>query len=110
MTVYEARDSLITRLDENYPIGLNPRGVKALDQANRDLAIDIRTKGFMVDGWRIFAGIYWQSLPDTNAHIYKIIHNPWSLPTYQGKRQVAEVQSGLVIGTTRSIINQTVGR
>ena len=56
VTIYEARDSLTTRLDESYPIGLNPRGVRAMDRANKDLAIGIRMKGFMVDGWRIFAG------------------------------------------------------
>lgn len=56
MTIYEARDSLTVKQQESYPIGLNPRGVKALDRANPDLALAIRQRGAMVDAWKIFVG------------------------------------------------------
>lgn len=56
VTIYEAREGLATRVEESYPIGLNPRGVQALDRANPDLALGIRQRGAMVDGWKIYAG------------------------------------------------------
>lgn len=56
VTIYEARDGLTARLQESYPIGLNPRGVKALDRADPDLALAIRQRGAMVDAWRIMMG------------------------------------------------------
>lgn len=54
--VYEMRDSIPSNPQESYPIGLNPRGVRAMDRANRDIALAIRNQCFMVDGWKILAG------------------------------------------------------
>lgn len=56
VTIYEARDGLTTRVQESYPIGLNPRGVEALDRVNPDLALGIRQRGAMVDAWKVYAG------------------------------------------------------
>lgn len=56
VTIYEAREGLTTQMQESYPIGLNPRGVKALDRANPDLALAVRQRGAMVDAWKIVAG------------------------------------------------------
>jgi len=78
VTIYEARDGLTTDLHESYPIGVNPRGARALDRARPDMAIALRKRGVMVDAWKIYAG----------------------------RRMVAEVPSGLVVGTTRSTINE----
>lgn len=78
MTIYEARDGLTTDLHESYPIGVNPRGARALDRARPDMAIALRKRGVMVDAWKIYKGSY----------------------------QMAEVPSGLVVGTTRSTINE----
>jgi hypothetical protein len=43
-------------LQDSYPIGLNPRGVRAMDRVDPELALAIRKRCFMVDGWKIFAG------------------------------------------------------
>lgn len=59
MTIYEARHGLTTRMEESYPIGLNPRGTMALDRAHPDLALAIRQRGAMVDAWKILAGGFW---------------------------------------------------
>lgn len=78
VTIYEARDGLTTDLHESYPIGVNPRGSRALDRARPDMAIALRMRSSMIDAWRIYAG----------------------------SRMVAELPSGLVVGTTRSTINE----
>ncbi|EWM24917.1 fad nad -binding domain-containing protein [Nannochloropsis gaditana] len=78
VSIYEARDGLTTDLHESYPIGVNPRGSRALDRARPDMAIALRMRSSMIDAWRIYAG----------------------------SRMVAEVPSGLVVGTTRSTINE----
>ncbi len=127
MTIYEARDGLTARLQDSYPIGLNPRGAQALDRANPDLALAIRQRGAMVDAWKIYAGgsVGWAGLSSGAGIIIPPSGRPSSVylsidslinqlcihvvytHTTTGRRLVAEVQSGLVVGTTRSTIAQT---
>lgn len=70
--VYEAATDLSQKLEESYPIGVNPRGMNVLDKINPSLRKDIELSG-LIDGWSI------------NAN----------------DKEVAKLPSGVVVGTTR---------
>jgi len=80
VVVYEYRPNLEQRLEESYPIGVSPRGLRALQSVCRLAHDQIRDTGVLVDSWDIYAGA----------------------------RQVAEVKSGTTMGHTRFSITDTL--
>ncbi|KAH3742559.1 FAD-dependent oxidoreductase [Pelomyxa schiedti] len=78
VSVFEARDTLPLTFDNSYPIGINPRALHALRRISPALATRAVDSGLVVDGWRIMAKT----------------------------TQIASIDSGKVIGTTRALINK----
>jgi len=75
VTVYESATDLSQKLEESYPIGVNPRGLRTLDAINPALRTEIELAG-MIDGWSI----------NSNG------------------REVAALASGVVAATTRGTV------
>lgn len=74
VTIYEGRDELLLTDDNSYPIGVNVRGQEALRRIDPALLDALRESGEVVEGFVIRAG----------------------------RRTVARLESGTVIGTTRA--------
>ncbi|ETW07245.1 hypothetical protein H310_01809 [Aphanomyces invadans] len=77
VTVYEGRSYIPTDPSESYPIGVNPRGLHAIESVAPQVAQRIRSEGHVVDAWEIYAG----------------------------RRRVAKLESGVVYGTSRGNVN-----
>ena len=74
VTVHETGDSLTFDDDNSYPIGVNPRGQETLRRIDPALVDALHERGELVEGFRIRAG----------------------------RRVVASLESGTLIGTTRA--------
>eukprot|EP01051_Picozoa_sp_SAG22_P012662 SAG22_NODE_1337_length_4697_cov_2.318182_2_plen_544_part_00 len=77
VAVYEGRSAIPNDPEESYPIGLNPRALRCLERIDPALADRARDTGKIVDAWKIFGGT----------------------------RMVAELRSGVVVGTSRGKVN-----
>eukprot|EP00123_Amoebidium_parasiticum_P008866 comp19072_c1_seq1/m.21553 comp19072_c1_seq1/g.21553 ORF comp19072_c1_seq1/g.21553 comp19072_c1_seq1/m.21553 type:complete len:447 (-) comp19072_c1_seq1:644-1984(-) len=75
--VYEFRSEIPRDNSNSYPIGVNPRGQKTLELINPRLVDEMKKCGRTVEAFKIFAGT----------------------------RQVADMKSGTLIGTTRGDVN-----
>jgi kynurenine 3-monooxygenase len=75
--VYEGRSSITNEVEESYPIGVNRRGLHALETISKDLAAKCCDTGHIVESWAICSG----------------------------SQRVAEQKSGVVVGTSRGKIN-----
>uniref|UniRef100_A0A7R9Z1H9 FAD-binding domain-containing protein n=1 Tax=Pseudictyota dubia TaxID=2749911 RepID=A0A7R9Z1H9_9STRA len=73
ISIYERRPNLEQSLEESYPIGVSPRGLRALKEISPAAFEQVQTTGALVNSWDI----------------------------YGGNRQVAQVQSGTTLGHTR---------
>ena len=73
VVVYERRSSLEQRLEESYPIGVSPRGLRALRMICPPACERVEATGVLVDSWDVYAG----------------------------NRQVGSIQSGTTLGHTR---------
>jgi hypothetical protein len=80
--VYEGRAHIVHIPEESYPIGVNARGMDALRQISEDLAAKVQDSGRIVDAWQIFGGKY----------------------------KVAEEKSGVVVGTSRGMVNKLLAQ
>jgi hypothetical protein len=80
--VYEGRTHIVHVPEESYPIGVNARGMDAMRQISEELARKIEDSGKMVDAWQIFGGKY----------------------------KVAEEKSGVVVGTSRGMVNKLLAQ
>jgi len=68
--VYEGRESLDQRLEESYPIGLNLRGVRAVERvAGKHFADRLLAEGYVVDKWSVLVGSR-QVAKVTSGHCY----------------------------------------
>lgn len=74
--VYEARDELDLSDADSYPIGVNPRGQQTLRKIDPTLLEALRAQGEVVEAFNIYAG----------------------------RRRVATLASGTLIGTTRAFL------
>lgn len=54
--IFESRSSIPNDPEQSYPIGVNPRGIHALEQIDLDCAQKIKDSGMIVDSWQIFGG------------------------------------------------------
>ncbi|CAK4083742.1 unnamed protein product [Aphanomyces euteiches] len=77
VTIYEGRHEIPNDPEQSYPIGVNPRGLHAIESVAPDVAAQIRKEGRLVDAWDIYAG----------------------------PRRVAHQPSGVVYGTSRGAVN-----
>ena len=80
--IYERSDSLKQRLEESYPIGITPRGLRALKAICPDAYSEIVSSGAVVKSWDI----------------------------YVETRKVAKVESGVTFGHTRSSVTDALYR
>ncbi|RHY56865.1 hypothetical protein DYB30_005402 [Aphanomyces astaci] len=77
VTLYEGRGHIPTDPSQSYPIGVNPRGLHAIESVAPDVAQRIRSEGHVIAAWEIYAG----------------------------PRRVAKQVSGVVYGTSRGNVN-----
>ena len=82
VTVFEGRGEIPTDPELSYPIGINSRGLHAMDAVAPSAANAIRDEGKIIDAWEIYAG----------------------------RRQVARLPSGVVYGTSRGQVNLRLWR
>ncbi|KAJ3044927.1 hypothetical protein HDV00_000210 [Rhizophlyctis rosea] len=77
-TVYERNLDIPNNPEESYPIGVNPRGLHALEKVDPALADKIRESGQLVDSWQVYG---------------------------PNDRRYAKIDSGVVVGTSRAVVN-----
>lgn len=75
--VYEGRPDIPRDNSNSYPIGVNPRGQKTLEDISPKLLEAMKAQGRVVEGFKIMSGT----------------------------KQVADMKSGTIIGTTRGDVN-----
>ena len=75
--IYEKNDEIRYNVAESYPIGVNQRGLGALNDAAGESLVNVVAENGYVKSWKIFAG----------------------------KVNVATQESGQVVGTTRARVN-----
>uniref|UniRef100_A0A0G4IAQ4 FAD-binding domain-containing protein n=1 Tax=Chromera velia CCMP2878 TaxID=1169474 RepID=A0A0G4IAQ4_9ALVE len=54
--VYEGRPSIDQKVEESYPIGVNLRGLQALECVDPQLRKDVEESGRVIDSWNIYGG------------------------------------------------------
>jgi len=76
-TVFEGRMDIPSDPEESYPIGVNARGLRALEAIDSTLSEQVKQSGMIIDSWQIFGG----------------------------SKMVAKMSSGVVYGTSRGKVN-----
>jgi kynurenine 3-monooxygenase len=106
VAVYEGRDEIPMNNDNSYPIGVNQRGQDALRRLNPDLVDKLNKVGMLIKyvtfhstSDKTKAAILGSNRSTDDLMNMCDWRSEWQI--YAGKRKVAQVKSGQVVGTTR---------